>query len=293
MTVEHGYRLAGHSFSFLEHWQGRTGTHLGIKEILYQEQSPYQHILVCDSDFFGKTLILDSAINVTEFDEFVYHEMLAHPAMFSLGGAEHILIIGGGDGGAAREVLKHKSVEHVDLVDIDDKVVEAAKRFFPNCAKAFDDPRLQLHIADGVAFAKNALASHYDLIIIDSTDPIGAGSGLFTKAFYRDCERILRAQGMIAVQSESPFDRPNEHILADIRSFFGEFFPIVESYLAFIPSYPTGMFSFTIASKLRHPLHNFEENAECNSISKGCRYYNAEIHRAAFALPNFVRQGLK
>lgn len=222
---------------------------------------------------------------LTEHDEFVYHEMIAHPALAARGDAKRVLIIGGGDGGTAREVLRHGSVETLDLVEIDGLVVEAAKRFFPHLSSSFADPRLKLHLADGVAFVRDAPPETYDLIIVDSTDPIGIAEGLFTRDFYTDCVAALHHRGLLVVQSESPFDPTQAHVVREVRRLFEALLPCARTYLACIPTYPLGLWSFTVGAKTPMTL---EEPAAAPPFAHELRYYTPAVHRAAFALPAFV-----
>jgi spermidine synthase len=179
------------------------GVHWKVKKVLHTEKTRFQELSVIDTVEWGKTLVLDGNIQVTERDEFIYHEMIAHIAMNSHPHPQKILIIGGGDGGTAREVLKHDSVQVVDLVEIDERVVENSKIYLPTMACAFNDSRLKLHIEDGIKFVQDTSQS-YDLVIVDSSDPIGPAVELYSSRFYQDVYQCLRQDGMIAVQSESP-----------------------------------------------------------------------------------------
>ncbi|MCS7227005.1 MAG: polyamine aminopropyltransferase [Gloeomargarita sp. SKYB31] len=281
-----------HQIQFTEFWDGRTGQTFGVEDLLYSQRSPYQHVQVWQTDAFGRLLTLDGLVMFTERDEFIYHEMISHPALCLLEVPRRVLVVGGGDGGTVREVLRHPSVERVDLVEIDALVIETARRFFPGMACAFDDPRLQLHITDGVAFVAQAPAQTYDVVIVDSTDPVGMAEGLFGPAFYQDVARILQPAGVLTTQTESPFDRLFQKTIQAAHQCLRQLFPVVAMYLAFIPSYPTGMWSFTLASKQRHPVQDFDPQRAA-SLAPQLRYYNADIHRAAFALPTFVRQQLE
>ncbi len=266
---------------------GRSGLTFNVERVLFQERSEFQEVAVLQTDAFGNLLTLDGVVMFTEYDEFVYHEMMAHPALALLGNPERVLIIGGGDGGVAREMLRYKSVTHLDLVDIDGMVVEVSKRFFPEVSSSLSDPRLHLHIADGTQFVKE-VEHTYDLIIVDSTDPIGISEGLFTRDFYDDCLRALSERGLIAVQSESPFDSSQSHVVREVRQFFEALFPIAATYLAFIPTYAMGMWSFTLGSKQLHPVEDLD--VQVLPFAADLRYYTPEIHRAAFALPAFVQR---
>ena len=277
-----------YNFRYSEYWMGQSGLTFNVEKVLFQDSSEFQEVAVLQTDAFGNLLTLDGVVMFTQYDEFVYHEMMAHPALALLGNPERVLIIGGGDGGVAREVLRYESVTQVDLVDIDGMVVEVSKRFFPEVSQGLTDSRLNLHIADGIQFVKEAQPDTYDLIVVDSTDPIGISEGLFTKDFYNDCLRILNERGLIAVQSESPFDANNAHVVKEVRHFFDDLFPIAATYLAFIPTYAMGMWSFTLGSKRLHPVDDFDVQAL--PFADDLRYYTPEVHRAAFALPAFVKR---
>ena len=277
-----------YSFRYNEYWMGRSGLTFNVEKVLFQETSEFQEVAVLQTDAFGNLLTLDGVVMFTQYDEFVYHEMMAHPALALLGDPERVLIIGGGDGGVAREVLRYESVTQLDLVDIDGMVVEVAKRFFPEVSVSLTDPRLNLHIADGIQFVKEVEPNAYDLIVVDSTDPIGISEGLFTRDFYNNCLRALNERGLIAVQSESPFDQNNAHVVKEVRHFFDDLFPVAATYLAFIPTYAMGMWSFTLGSKQLHSLEALGDKAL--PFADDLRYYTPEVHRAAFALPAFVKR---
>ncbi len=279
--------------TFKELWEGETGLSFGVQDLLFSKQSAYQKVQVWQTDAFGKILTLDGLVMITERDEFVYHEMISHPALNVLKEPRRVLVVGGGDGGTVREVLRHPEVEHVDLVEIDDMVLEVARTYFPHVCSGFDDPRLTIHVRDGVEFVHQSPASTYDLIIVDSTDPIGIAEGLFDKAFYQQCAHILTEQGILVAQTESPFDNLFHEVIQRATSFLRTLFPIVRPYIAFIPSYPMGLWSFTMGSKQLDPVADFEEERVKNweqQLEKPLRYYNSAIHRAAFALPSFVHE---
>jgi spermidine synthase len=258
---------------------------------LYREQSPYQLVEVYDTYAWGKTLTLDRMVMTTEKDEFIYHEMIAHVGMFSHPNPRRVLVIGGGDGGAVRELLRHDSAEEVVMVEIDDKVIEASKAHLPEIAAAFDHPRLNLLVGDGIAYVEEAPDASFDLVLVDSTDPVGPGEGLFTEAFYRDVHRILRPGGIMITQSESPHYAPElfREIYACYRSVFGA--GNVHCYLAHIPTYPSGMWSFSWSVKGEGHPHQGIDTARIDAFCREHRlkYYNSELHRAAFALPTFTR----
>jgi len=260
-------------------------------DVLFREQSPYQKVQVFETYAYGKALTIDGMFMTTEKDEYVYHEMISHVPVLSHGNVKKVLVIGGGDGGTVREVLRHKSVEQVTMVEIDEVVVRASKEHLPQIAAAFDDPRLDLIIGDGIEFAAKALPNSYDLVIVDGSDPVGPAKGLFTDAFYQDIYKALNTNGVLIAQGESP--RFNQAAFVDLRRCFGEVFGKhkVWNYFFFVPTYPSGMWSFAYCSKGdAEPLRSVQVD-ECDAFSDkhGLRYYNGHIHKAAFAVPNFVK----
>jgi len=261
--------------------------------LLFRQKSPFQTVEVYETYAFGKMLTLDHQVSCTEQDEFIYHEMIAHVPMQSHFTAKNILVIGGGDGGTVRELLKYERVEKITLVEIDEVVLEAARQFLPSISKDLNHPKLEIIIEDGIAFLAKSKAKMYDLIIIDSSDPNGTAKGLFTNEFYENCYRSLKFDGVLCLQSEGPFF--NAEVFVAINKCLKEIFSkeMVFTYLTYIPTYPTGMWSFTYASKNSiHPLE-FDKNAATHFANEQeLKFYNGEIHHAAFALPNFVRQML-
>ena len=260
-------------------------------DILYHKQSDYQKVEIIDSLAYGKTLILDGMIMTTEKDEYVYHEMIAHVPTLVHPQVEKALIIGGGDGGAARELLKHESIQRIDLVEIDGCVIEASKQFLPDIASSFSDPRVNTIVDDGIAFINHCDPETYDLIIVDSTDPVGPAEGLSTKAFYQQVYRCLTLNGIMVTQSESPTF--NTHVFQEIQQCYKEIFGKnnVHPYLAYIPTYPSGMWSFSFCSKNGlHPITDLDkQKAFIFTEKQQLKYYTADIHQAAFVLPKFVQ----
>lgn len=282
-----------HLFQYSEFWEQRTGITFGIEEILFSQRSDFQHVQVLQTDAFGRLLTLDGLVMLTDRDEFVYHEMISHPALCLMNEPKRVLVVGGGDGGTVREVLRHPSVEQVDLVEIDRMVIDVSREFFPQIASGLDDPRVNVLVKDGIEFVKQAAPGTYDLVTVDSTDPVGFAEGLFGEAFYRDCARILTDQGILAAQTESPFDRSFQDSIRAAHGLLGRIFPEVHMYLAHIPTYPTGTWSFTMGSKRLHPLRDYDVATAAQRLAPfqgELQYYNPEIHVAAFALPNFVRK---
>ena len=260
--------------------------------VLYREKSPYQKVEIFDTYAYGRMLTCDNMVMCTEKDEYVYHEMIAHVPMLTHDQAKKILVIGGGDGGTVRELLKHDHVEEVVMVEIDEKVVEATQQHLPTIASAFDDQRLHLIIDDGIKYVQQSPSETFDLVIVDSNDPVGPAEGLFSESFYSDVHRILTQQGVMVTQSESP--RFNVPAFKAIYQTFNRIFPKnqVFTYLAHIPTYPSGMWSFSYSAKGSvHPVESLDQaKAEKFLASNDLKYYNTQIHHASFALPNFVRE---
>ncbi len=277
---------------FSEYYKGRSGLTLGVVKKLYAKQTPYQLVEVYETDSWGNLLTIDGLVMLSEQDEFVYHEMLSHVPLFTHPKPEKVLIIGGGDGGTAREVMRHKRVKQVDLVEIDEAVVEACKLYLPTVGD-FDHPKLTLRIEDGIQFIENTKEETYDVVIIDGSDPVGPADGLFDTSFVEQCARILKKDGVFASQSESPWVKHYQPSMQRLAKGLKLFFPRVNPYICSIPLYPTGLWSMIVASKKYDPkgIHiNETLRIEGDDFLNGCRYYTDEIHRAAFALPAFVRK---
>ncbi|MCZ6694302.1 MAG: polyamine aminopropyltransferase [Bacteroidetes bacterium] len=259
---------------------------------LFEKITPFQKVEVYNTLEYGNMLALDGMVMCTEKDEYVYHEMITHVPMLLHPDPQKILVIGGGDGGTAREILKHQGVDSIELVEIDNAVVEASKLHLPTISPAFGHSKLQLKIEDGIKFVKNVSDESFDLVIVDSTDPVGPGEGLFTKDFYLDVYRILTKQGIMVTQSESP--RFNQSVFKEIYQCYRDIFGLhqVHCYLAYIPTFPTGMWSFSFCSKGNiHPINDLDQDRVTKFIDENqLSYYNLDVHRAAFALPNFVAQ---
>ena len=264
-------------------------------EVFYDFQSPFQRVRILESYKYGKMLALDDMVMTTEHDEFHYHEMISHPAMFTLGNAKNILVIGGGDGGTVREILRHENVEHVTMVEIDGAVIDSCKEFLPKIAAAFDNPKLELIVDDGIAFLKNAKANSYDLIIVDGSDPVGPAEGLFSVEFYTNCYNALKETGILVAQGESP--KFNEKAFTELNHTLKGIFGADKApvSLFFVPTYPTGMWSFQYGIKGDLNPKKIENETMIQEFveDKGLRYYNEGIHIGSFATPNFVKALLK
>jgi spermidine synthase len=264
-------------------------------EVFYDVQSPFQRVRIIESYKYGKMLALDDMVMTTIKDEFHYHEMISHPSMFTHGNARNILVIGGGDGGTVREILRHEGVEKVTMVEIDGEVINACKEHLPQIAAAFDHPKLDLIVDDGIAFIKNTAPESYDIIIVDGSDPVGPAEGLFSVEFYTNCYNALKKNGILVAQGESPKfnDKAFAELNHTLQGIFGKDNAPVS--LFFVPTYPTGMWSFQYGLKnVDHPKHVTNESIiDAFVETQGLRYYNADIHKGSFATPNFVKQLLK
>lgn len=268
-----------------------SGLSLKVNETLYKEKSPFQELVILDTPECGRVMLLDGVIMLTDREEFVYHEMIAHVPLYSHPNPKKVLIIGGGDGGTLREVVKHPSVERADLVEIDEVVVRASREFFPIIAEGFNSPKAKVMIEDGIKYVRET-TERYDVILVDSTDPVGPAEGLFNYEFYQNCHRILKDDGILTVQSETPFIPQLAKVIKEINTCLKPSFAETHLYLASIPVYQCGLWSFTYAGKKYHPLRDFQEERYQRDNFE-LKYYNAEVHRASFALPNFVREIVK
>ena len=257
---------------------------LRVSEVLLNVKSPYQDILLVETGEYGRMMILDGAIQITERDEFCYSEMMAHVALSSHPDPRRVLIVGGGDGGVLREVLRHKSVEKATLIDIDEEVINASKRFLPTISAALEDPRADVKPMDAMVYIK-AAKEEFDVAIVDSTDPVEFAAGLFESPFYRDIHTALKKDGMVVAQTESPFTDRN--VVRDAFREMSSVFPVVRMYWGAMPTYPSGMWTYTVGSK------NADPSAPLRPAPEGTRYYTSDIHRASFVLPPFVIDLLK
>jgi spermidine synthase len=260
-----------------------------IDEVIFSNKSEHQDILIFQNKFFGKVLMLDGITQLTTKDEFIYHEMMAHVPLFTLENPKNILIIGGGDGGIAREVLKHKSVELCTLVEIDRTIVDISLKYLPEIPdQAFDDYRMNLVIQDGLEFLKNT-DKKFDVIIVDSTDPQGPGAVLFSKNFYNLCKNAMKDNSSIIVtQNGAPLFQPTE--LKNASIFLKEVFAFSTAYFASVPTYIAGMcmgFSSNTITTTNFNLDLIIDRFNKSGIST--KYYNPQIHKAAFVLPNFIK----
>ncbi|WP_412096027.1 spermidine synthase [Bacillus sp. PS06] len=257
-----------------------------INKTLHTEQTEFQKLDMVETAEFGNMLILDGMVMTTQKDEFVYHEMVAHVPLFTHPKPENVLVVGGGDGGVIREVLKHPSVKKATLVDIDGKVIEYSKQYLPEIAGKLDDPRVDVKVDDGfLHIAKSE--NEYDVIMVDSTEPVGPAVNLFTKGFYAGISKALKEDGIFVAQTDNPWFTPE--LITNVQRDVKEIFPITRLYIANIPTYPSGLWTFTIGSKKHDPL----EVSDDRFHDIETKYYTKELHKAAFVLPKFVADLVK
>lgn len=272
-----------------EHYNQRTGLTVGVNKLLFSKETPYQTVEVYETDTWGNLMTIDGMVMLSEKDEFVYHEMLVHVGMFSHPDPERVLIVGGGDGGTAREVMRHSSVNEVDMVEIDEAVVRASKEFLPDVGD-WDNPKLNVLFEDGIQFVKN-IDDPYDVIIIDGSDPVGPAEGLFEDEFMQACFDGLSENGVLTAQTESPWVEDYHKSMNKVFKALENIYDRSMMYLAYIPLYPAGMWSFSFASKGADPLSDDTMNRVENGLKEfdsEMKYYNPDVHKGCFALPNFV-----
>ena len=258
-----------------------------VNRQIYSEQSEFQQIDIFESTDFGRFFTLDGLMMVTEKDEFIYHDMIVHVPMATNPNIKKVLVIGAGDGGTVRELTRYDSIEKIDMVEIDERVVEVCKELLPQTACKLDDPRVTIYFQDGLKYVRTKV-NEYDLVIVDSTDPFGPGEGLFTKEFYGNCFNALKDDGILVNQHESPYYNEYAHNMNRAHLRIKEVFPICKVYQAHIPTYPSGHWLFGFASKKFNPLE-FDADA-WNSLGIKTKYYNTDLHKGCFALPNYVKE---
>lgn len=255
-----------------------------VKKTIYSEKTDFQEIEILETEYFGKMMILDGVIQTTTFDEFIYHEMIVHVPMFTHPDPKKILVIGGGDGGSVRELIKHSGIEKVDWVDIDGKVIEACKKYLPEWNHTIQGSSVvELKIQDGLAHMKES-QGQYDVIVVDCSDPVGPGELLFQYDFYKDIYGALKEDGLFVQQTESPFY--HRDLIRRIQKDVGSLYPITRLYTANIPTYPSGLHCFTIGSKKYDP----SKPAPSRVPDFETRCYSTEVHAAGFVLPKYVKQ---
>ncbi|WP_046179072.1 polyamine aminopropyltransferase [Domibacillus tundrae] len=267
---------------YTEKQTGSYGITMKVKRTLHTEQTDFQYLEMVETEEWGNMLFLDGMVMTSKRDEFVYHEMVAHVPLFTHPNPENVLVVGGGDGGVIREVLKHPSVKKATLAEIDGKVIEYSKVYLPEIAGDLEDPRVEVKVGDGFMHIAES-ENEYDVIMVDSTEPVGPAVNLFTKGFYAGISKALKQDGIFVAQCDNPWFKAD--LIRQVQSDVKEIFPITRLYTANIPTYPSGLWCFTIGSKKYDPLA--VEDARFHEIET--KYYTKELHKASFALPKFVQ----
>lgn len=289
MTTRHysgGKKVCTMELWFTEKQTPVFGITAKIRETLVTEKTDFQDLAMIDTEEFGRMLVLDGMVMTTVKDEFVYHEMVAHPALFTHPNPKHVLVVGGGDGGVIREIVKHPGVEKAVLVDIDGKVIEYSKKYLPEIACELDNPRVEVQVNDGyMHIIENK--DKYDVIMVDSTEPVGPAAPLFERGFYQGIYEALKDDGIFVAQTDNPWFKAD--LIQQVNRDVKEIFPIVRVYGANIPTYPSGLWTFTMGSKKYDPLEVDEK--QIPEIET--KYYTPKLHKAAFVLPKFVEDLVK
>lgn len=262
-----------------------------VDKCIYSGESPFQRIDVFETEAFGVVLTLDGITMLTERDEFIYHEMIVHPPMATNPDIKNVLVIGAGDGGTIRELVRYDSIENIDMVEIDKQVVEVCRKYLPQTACGFDDERVNLYFEDGLRFVRSR-QNKYDLVVVDSTDAVGPGEGLFTREFYGNCYNALKENGIMVNQHESPFYPEDAKLMKMAHARINSLFPVSTVYQAHIPTYPSGHWLFGYASKGIDPIAGLDEDYWIG-LDIETKYYNTELHKGCFALPNYVKEMLE
>ena len=268
-------------FSAEQGWSYR----IKIKQVLEQIKTEYQDLCVYESFEFGKVLTLDGVIQLTEHDEPHYHEMLTHVPLLSHPNPEKILIVGGGDGGIVREALKHKSVKEIHFCELDEGVVKACIKHFPNISCGLSDPKVKHVYSDGCAYVKN-FKDYFDIVIVDSTDPVGPAEALFGEGFFADIKAAMKDKGIFVNQAENFAYKTHFQTVSKLFDFLPTLFPHRGYYYTIVPTYPAGIIGFTFLSKSTDP---YAFNIDTSRVPEGLRYYTPELHKASFALPKFAK----
>lgn len=267
---------------FTEKQTDHFGVTAEVKRTHHTEKTDFQQLDMLETEQWGNMLALDGMVMTTQKDEFVYHEMMAHVPLFTHPNPKHVLVVGGGDGGVIREALKHPQVEKATLVEIDGKVIEYSKEFLPEIAGDLEDPRVEVKVGDGFMHIAESEAA-YDVIMVDSTEPVGPAVNLFTKGFYAGISNALKEDGILVAQTDNPWFKADliQQVFQDVK----EIFPVTRLYTANIPTYPSGLWTFTMGSKTYDPLQVSEERFH----EIATKYYTKELHKASFVLPKFVK----
>lgn len=275
-------------------WHGEAHS-MKVEKILYEGKSEFQDVLVFESALYGKVLVLDGIVQLTEKDECAYQEMITHVPLCSIPSPKTVLVVGGGDGGVLREISRHTSVEHIDICEIDKMVIDVSKEFFPELAVGFDDPRVHLHIEDAVKFLQRAPKGKYDAIIVDSSDPVGPAQELVERPFFETIARALRPGGVLCNMAESMW--LHTHFIESMVSICREIFKGSVHYAwTSVPTYPSGTIGFVIcttagpAVDVKNPVNPIEKVEGAIEYKRELKFYNSEMHRAAFALPTFLKR---
>ena len=256
-----------------------------VKEVLHSEKTPYQDLLIVDTYEYGRVLMLDGAYQLTEKDEFTYSEMMAHVPLCAHPNPENVMIIGGGDGAIMREVLKHDCVKKCTLIDIDERVIECSKKYLPFAGCAFSDERADVKCMDALKYIRET-PERYDVVIVDSTDPVDFAAGLFRSDFYADVKRVMNPEGMMSELTESPFT--DTDLMTQAIWEMRKVFPVVNMYWGAVPTYPGGMWTYGLAA-LKDGCH---PATPLRNVSPA-KYYTNEIHKAAFILPPFLAETIQ
>lgn len=254
-----------------------------VKETLVRKKTKYQDLAIVDTEDFGRMLLLDGIVQTTVKDEFIYHEMITHIPLFTHPNPQNVLVVGGGDGGAIREILKHSSVKKAVMCEIDEDVIKECRKYLPEISSGLDDKRCEIFIGDGIKYVKEH-KNEFDVIIVDSTDPFSIAEGLFKGNFYKDIYEALTADGLFVAQTETPFFLPEtvRKVFRDAKAIF----PVTKLFMAGIPTYPGGYWSFTVGSKKYDP-----SNVDISKIPDlGYKYYTPELQRASFVLPRYIQK---
>ena len=262
-----------------------------VDKQLISVKSDFQRIDIFESQEFGRFLTLDGFMMLTEKDEFIYHEMITHVPMAVNPKAKKILVIGAGDGGTVRELVKYEHIKRIDMVEIDKMVVDVCREYLPKTANKLDDERVHIYYEDGLKFVRSK-TNEYDIVIVDSTDPFGPGEDLFTREFYGNCFNALKDDGILVNQHESPYYEADAKATARANKQLRAVFPFATVYQLHIPTYPSGHWLFGFASKKYNPVEDLKAD-EWNKFGIETRYYNTELHKGAFALPNYVKDLIK
>jgi spermidine synthase len=257
-----------------------------VKEQIATCESEFQRIDILQTEEFGKVLVLDGELMITQKDEFIYHEMVTHVPMAVHPNVKNVLVIGAGDGGTIRELVKYDSIERIDMVEIDKKVTDMCMEYFQETACGLFDRRVHMYFEEELRYVRQQ-HDKYDLIIVDCADPYGPAEGLFTKEFYGTCFKALHEDGILINQHESPYYSEHSRTVQKAHAHIQAVFPYSTVYQCHIPSYPSGHWLFGFASKVYDPIHDLKED-KWNELGLETRYYNTDLHKGSFYLPNYV-----